>query len=146
MDFATLVPPPPHIYQGDLSDIDEADFKCNWLSWNRENWGTKWNAYDSKCGVEDDKAAIKFDTAWSVPYPILAAFANKFGIAFEHRYFDEGFNFWGIEIWQVIDGCCFRVSKRLSHADDRIPLCVELKGYAPDDSDDDELEEESTNE
>ena len=138
-DFRTLVPQPPHIYLGDLSSEHEKDFHCNWMSWNRENWGTKWNAYDQICGIESGKSFIKFDTAWSVPYPVLSAFANKFGIPFEHRYFDEGYNFWGIEEWKVENGLVSREMARKSHEDDKIPLCVELKGYDParDDEEDD---------
>ena len=138
-DFRTLVPQPPHIYQGNLSGEDEKDFPCNWLSWSRENWGTKWNAYDTTCGVENGKAFIKFDTAWSVPYPVLSAFANKFGIPFEHRYFDEDHNFWGVEEWKGEDGRVSRAKVRKSHEDDKTPLCVELKGYDPTrDEEDDE--------
>lgn len=136
-DFDTLVPRPPHMYNGDLSGEDEQDFKCNWSSWQRENWGTKWNAYDCACKVEDGKAIITFDTAWSVPYPVMAAFANKFGIPFEHRYFDEGSNFWGIEEWSAERGSCIsRTKKRRDHEEDYVPLCVELKGYDPNRDDD----------
>lgn len=130
-DFNTLVPQPLHMYRGDLSGEDDQDFKCNWSTWNRENWGTKWNAYDCACKVEDGKAIITFDTAWSVPYPVMAAFANKFSISFEHRYYDEGGNFWGVEEWGTERGCPSRTKKRRDHEEDYIPLCVELKGYDP---------------
>lgn len=138
-DFKTLVPMPPHIYLGNLSAEDEKDFPCNWMSWSRENWGTKWNAYSCSCGANSEGAFIEFDTAWNAPYPIMAAFANRFKIAFEHRYFDEGHNFWGIENWSKADGeggLICRTSKRRSHADDKKPLCIELKGYDPDADDD----------
>src|SRR5690606_37803499 len=94
-DFDMLIPRPLRMYRGNLSCEEENDFKCNWSSWQRENWGTKWNAYQCSCMVDGGKAIIKFDTAWSIPYPVIAAFANRFGISFEHRYFDEGHNFWG---------------------------------------------------
>ncbi len=136
-DFDTLVPRPPHMYRGDLSGEDDQDFKCNWSSWQHDNWGTKWNAYDCACSVEDGKAVIIFDTAWSVPYPVMSAFANKFGIPFEHRYFDEGGNFWGIEEWGTERGNCVRrTKKRRDHEDDYVQLCVELKGYDPSQDDD----------
>jgi hypothetical protein len=135
-DFNILVPMPPHVYMGDLSAEDDVDFPINWMTWSRENWGTKWNCYDQTNGIEDGKAFIKFDTAWSAPYPVIAAFANKFAIPFEHRYFDEGHNFWGVEKWgkrncdhdsQIIA----RIERRKSKQDDMIALCVELKGYDP---------------
>lgn len=133
--FEILVPPPPHLYYGDTTSEDEQDFKCNWYSWNRENWGTKWGAYSSTCGIEDAVAFIKFDTAWSVPYPILSAFNNRFKMPFEHRYYDEGANFWGIEMWgekSYSEGLIQRVAKYRNRPEDRVSLCVELKGYDPD--------------
>jgi hypothetical protein len=131
IDFEALIPVPLHIYRGNLSSEEEKDFPDNWLSWSRKNWGTKCNAYFGSCGVEDGKAFIKFDTAWSVPYPVISAFANKFNAPFEHRYFDEGFNFWGIENWSCLNGLVFRAATRKSNPDDERPLCIELKGYDP---------------
>lgn len=98
-NFETLVPPPPNLYRGNLSSSDEKDFPVNWLSWSRENWGTKCNAYKCSHGVEGETAFINFQTAWNPPYPVMAAFCNRFNIPFEHRYFDEGENFWGIDTW-----------------------------------------------
>jgi len=66
LDFNTLIPVPLYIYQGELE-------------WNCKHWGTKWNAYDSICSIHGDKAYICFNTAWSIPRPIIIAFANKFG-------------------------------------------------------------------
>lgn len=40
----------------------------------RDLWGTKWNAYDVVCRGY----GTFFDTAWSTPYPIFEALANKF--------------------------------------------------------------------
>lgn len=137
-DFNTLIPGPPHIYHGNLSAEDHQDFPLNWNTWNNANWGTKWNAYVSTCHVDGHNAIILFDTAWSVPYPVLAAFANKFGIPFEHRYFDEGHNFWGIEEWINERGVTYRNVKRASCAEDKNALCIELKGYDPDAEEDSE--------
>lgn len=129
--FEALIPPPPHMYHGDLGAEDDKDFACNWSTWNRANWGTKWGAYQSTCGLTDDGMAfIKFQTAWSVPYPIIAAFCNRFQMPFEHRYFDEAPNFWGIEKWgRDRDGEVFhRLSKRADNPDDKSPLSIELTG------------------
>ena len=57
-DFSTLVPQPPQMYGSDLSSEDDQDFKCNWNIWNRENWGTKWNACDCACAIDGSKAII----------------------------------------------------------------------------------------
>lgn len=138
-DFEILVPRHPNIYEGDLSAEDEKDFPINWRSWNIENWGTKWNCYDQSCGVENGKAFIKFDTAWSIPYPVIAAFANKFNTPFDHRYYDEGHNFWGIETWgaDAHNSTTHRISKRKNNPEDDKALCIELKGYDPDADDED---------
>lgn len=136
-DFNMLVPKPPHMYHGDLGSEDAKDFKCNWMSWQIENWGTKWNAYAQTCGIEDGKAFIKFDTAWSVPYPVMAAFANRFNVPFEHRYFDESSIFWGVETWGGSD-LVSRTKTQKSAEEDRGPLCVELTGYDPARDEDDE--------
>ena len=133
-DFNLLVPYPAHMYHGSISSEDEKDFPCNWNSWQRENWGTKWNSYDCKHGIENGKAFIKFDTAWSIPYPVLSAFANKFKVPFEHRYYSDGGNFWGVERWgydEFEKEVFMRITKRKSDKADEIPLCVELKGDDP---------------
>jgi hypothetical protein len=130
-DFNTLVPQPPNMYHGDLSSEDDKDFKVNWSNWNRENWGTKWGAYQCSHGIENDRAFVKFDTAWSPPYPVMAAFCNRFQIPFEHRYFDEGENFWGIDTWGPSrwgDHAIQRLEKRYNKKEDHDALAAELKG------------------
>lgn len=130
-DFEKLIPSPPQMYHGNLSAQDDQDFPCNWNTWSRENWGTKWNAYEGSAKVEGDKAVLQFDTAWSIPYPVLAAFCNRFQIPFEHRYFDEGSNFWGIERWTVDKWSGDRVvrtEKLWKRDEDYKPLALELKG------------------
>lgn len=60
----------------------------DWYNWCIENWGTKWNA--SEVYVEND--VISFQTAWSVPDPILEAFAyicDEHNVTFEGEYADE---------------------------------------------------------
>lgn len=70
----------------------------NWYDWCRANWGTKWNAYDVTLkrhglalGSSTEKATLSFDTAWSVPEPVLAAIAAKYPqIEFSGWATDEG--------------------------------------------------------
>jgi len=67
----------------------------DWHSWSTDNWGTKWNAYDQTEEIEMDTievkspykesnsytlhtAKIKFDTAWSTPFPVMEKLAKKF--------------------------------------------------------------------
>jgi hypothetical protein len=145
--FEELVPCPPHMYRGDLGADDERDFRCNWSTWSRENWGTKWDAYDSSLTVDGDRAELKFDTAWSTPRPIIVAFANRYRCRFTLKSYDEGHNFWLIEEWgtQVMWGPqsdrapARRMSKRESLKEDQRSLCIELKGYDPNDPEDDDI-------
>ena len=44
----------------------------NWYDWCVENWGTKWNSYDSEFIDEDeDRLEYSFNTAWAPPEPII---------------------------------------------------------------------------
>ena len=78
IDFAVIIPPPDNLFTGNLSTEDRK--RCvqegipNWYDWQCENWGTKWNAYDQS--IEDQgygSFEIRFDTAWSPPFPIIEA-------------------------------------------------------------------------
>lgn len=47
------------------------------MDFNREAWGTKWNAYDQDVSKLED-GMISFDTAWSHPIDVLKALSLKF--------------------------------------------------------------------
>ncbi len=43
-----------------------------WYEWANEHWGAKWNAYEeSKMECTDSVRALSFQTAWSMPLPIV---------------------------------------------------------------------------
>ncbi len=90
VDFSILVPVPLNIWQGSVGKQHDV-FKANALDWARQNWGTKWNAY---AHVQPERAAdsltLRFQTAWSPPYPWLAAMLNKLALPFYHNWLDEG--------------------------------------------------------
>lgn len=133
LDFNLLIPQPLHLYKAGLSMEDEKDFPCNWYTWNVENWGTKWNAKRGQTGtMPDGRMFIEFDTAWSVPYPIIAALANRFRAEFEHWYIDEFENFWGIEVWGLRDDCPGRLTKRRDDPGDCGMLAEALQGRRRD--------------
>jgi hypothetical protein len=46
--------------------------------WNRENWGTKWNARDIAYSTKDPEHVIQFATAWDAPVPVFEALAKRF--------------------------------------------------------------------
>ena len=43
----------------------------NWYDWSVENWGTKWNAVDSKVFQDNHILRYSFDTAWDAPREIV---------------------------------------------------------------------------
>ena len=122
IDFQKIVPFPVTMYRGDLSDGDSKDFPINWLSWGRENWGTKWNAYSGTVETTGDCHVLTFDTAWAPPFPVLAAFANIYQTPFEHRYAGEGEMIWGVDVWgkcEPSDNFIYRVSSRRNKKEDK---------------------------
>lgn len=97
IDFGVLVPKPLNIWDGSTGSNHEKKFKRIGLDWARDNWGTKWNAYGQDQGGKyqsiaqtDDTLTLTFQTAWSAPYPWLAALFNFFKLPFDHNWFDEG--------------------------------------------------------
>ena len=91
VDFQILVPMPVNMWWGSVGARHEVAFKRTALDWRRENWGTKWNAYEQR-PIERVGGAliIRFDTAWTPPYPWLAAIFNTFKISFDHNWLSEG--------------------------------------------------------
>jgi hypothetical protein len=93
-DFEKLIPIPLYVYRGDLKRSNDPlvniEYRDNWYSWQSNNWGTKWNAYDAEVSVVDGLAVVSFTTAWEPPVPVIIAFANLLKIKFAHRYWVEG--------------------------------------------------------
>ena len=72
----------------DILGLDDGDFEqfvqmlrnkrlCGFLhdmDFNREAWGTKWNAYEQIVDLEE--GYLLFDTAWSCPQPLLTALSK----------------------------------------------------------------------
>lgn len=97
VDFGILVPKPLNLWDGSADQNHEKKFKRIGLDWARENWGTKWNAYGHDEGGKyqsiactDDTVTVTFQTAWSPPYPWIAALFNFFKLPIEHNWFGEG--------------------------------------------------------
>jgi len=61
-----------------------------WYDWANENWGTKWNAYESNRIAPDH---LSFQTAWSVPSKMLMAIHERLeeGEVLFVKYADEDF-------------------------------------------------------
>jgi len=82
-DFNHFIPQPDNLFQGSVGrdkkeELDNLGIP-NWYDWNRENWGTKWNASchsrDIYYSVEGDYdiSGVRYGlaTAWVDPRPIL---------------------------------------------------------------------------
>lgn len=94
-DFNMVIPQPANIETGDCSMEHAPGIIC-WRGWSISNWGTKWNAYDTKTEDHGDgTVTLQFDTAWSHPFPVLEALSVKCsGHELEVAYADEdlGYN------------------------------------------------------
>lgn len=80
--FNAIIPTPEDVYQGDIGENSPAN---NWLAFNTENWGTKWDACDGEVYYDH----VEFNTAWSSPEPVIKALAKKLNDAVICVYADE---------------------------------------------------------
>lgn len=93
-----------------------------WYEWNREHWGTKWNAYDIKVGEDE----ISFETAWKFPEPVMRAIVKALpGLDFMWRYADEDYGS-NLGVWNCVDGV-LAFSK--PNADNLEEWAMRLHGY-----------------
>lgn len=98
-DFNLLIPQPKNIFNGNLGEKERQMCKEEgrpvWYDWNRENWGTKWNAYGTEIlENDDDTLEIKFQTAWNIPKPIIDKIFEVFkDFSIKYIAVDEGYYF-----------------------------------------------------
>lgn len=95
-DFSKIIPPPDNIINKGMSqaEIDEYEKQGipTWYYWNRENWGTKWNAHATE---RESINTFTFETAWSSVPKIVAEMSRQFPeVSIEYLYADEdtGYN------------------------------------------------------
>ncbi|MYA41609.1 MAG: hypothetical protein F4Z31_07650 [Gemmatimonadetes bacterium] len=74
----------------------------SWYEWAIDNWGTKWDACESRLitpfEVWEDEAefAVAFDTAWSPPEPFFNALQERFeNVRVGGFYREDGLQFAG---------------------------------------------------
>ena len=86
-DFNKVIPMPENIFKGALGTAERNRYgKNNWYDWSIENWGTKWNAYETH--IED--GTLYFWTAWEAPHPVIEALARKYpDVHIRHEWADE---------------------------------------------------------
>ena len=77
-----------------------ASEKDNWYNWRCANWNTKWNAdeqHNTFSEWENGSIFIDFNTAWSMPEPILLEVSKQHPkLYFEFRCYEESYAFWQI--------------------------------------------------
>ena len=103
IDFKKIVKPPnTKAYRNEYKENQREirDDPTYWRNWNVENWGTKWNGYDTIIDEEihytTDYQIILFQTAWSPAIPAIKALAIKYpDYIFGFEYVEYGMNYAG---------------------------------------------------
>jgi len=116
IDFNKIKPMPKDIFHWNLGSVERKIYgKNNWYDWSIDNWGTKWNAYESydDCDKEElnkwekfIECELFFFTAWSAPIPIYNKIYKKYiiwmnlDIDIEVEFADEDIwaNYWTLYI------------------------------------------------
>ena len=108
----------------------------SWYEMNIKTWGTKWNSYSCK----NKNGAYYFDTAWNSPTPVIEKMSlDNPNVTIIHSYFDEGWNFWGIDQWIAGQKQEIHInSGDLKEDEIGIELCKDLKDYNPTKDEDEE--------
>jgi hypothetical protein len=101
-DFNVLIPSPENSeldkipIEAELASVSWNNRPQDGLPWSIQNWGTKWNAY--AIVIDDICECVSFATAWSIPWPIWEALAQRFKdmksirMIIEYADEDEGSN------------------------------------------------------
>lgn len=72
----------------------------DWYEWRLDNWGTKWDIYETHCTrIDANTLSITFYTAWSPPIPVFDKLTDM-GYEINARYLDEGWMYVG----EYVDG------------------------------------------
>lgn len=119
--------------------FNRENYGCyDWYHWCCRYWGTKWNACEAEWSLDD--GMLVFQTAWSAPFPIIEALAQKYpDLEFTHRWADEDIGNNCGQMWYS-DGC----GSDLVVEDERA-FALDVWGYPEDYFDDeDDLDDYET--
>jgi hypothetical protein len=102
---------------------------ADWYDWAVQNWGTKWDAD----AVQQEECGYSFDTAWSPPFPVIAALAAKYSkLRFSLIFGEPGMYFGGQVAYQ--NGALI---EETIIPDDELPAFFEeMFGWEQDDEED----------
>lgn len=107
-------------YLGQVIAQNIADYGCaDWYDWRIHNWGTKWNACCSEIArTSDCECTINFDTAWSMPLPVIEVLVAQFPeLSFDGYYSDEDFGSNNHGHWNGAGGICDEIPDEMSRED-----------------------------
>ena len=62
----------------------------DWYKWHIDHWGTKWGAYDCYTKIGKTYILFVFNTAWTVPIPIIKRL-RILGYPIDVKYADEDY-------------------------------------------------------
>ncbi len=123
IDFNKIIPMPTHICQSIRSS------EPLWYYWSIENWGTKWNAYET---TRINENTFVFTTAWNGVIPIITKISKDFPkIKIFYKYSDEdtGYNCGSLEF---LNGEIVKDYQIQDDSDEAYDICFELKPYMKD--------------
>lgn len=105
-DFNTFFPYPEEFQREDDDASEKYKGKSqvfgeHGMNWRYENWGTKWNASETRTefvGLKKESKAhleISFETAWNPPLPIVVYIADTYSktipmVIFDYSIFELG--------------------------------------------------------
>jgi len=73
----------------------EEEIASGWYDWRLDNWGTKWDIYETHCNrIDANTLSMTFYTAWSPPIPVFDKLVDM-GFEVNARYLDEGWMYIG---------------------------------------------------
>jgi len=89
----TLIPMDEKLLE--ISGISDKYEVQGWYEWRLENWGTKWDVYETQCTrINANTLQLYFYTAWSPPIPVFDKLVDM-GFEVNARYLDEGWGYIG---------------------------------------------------
>lgn len=108
-----------------------------WYEWCCRHWGTKWNACEADWSLDD--GMLVFQTAWSAPFPVIEALAQKYpDLEFTHRWADEDIGNNCGQMWYS-EGTGSDID-----VEDERAFAMDIWGYTEDDFDDEDEEYETS--
>lgn len=104
----------------------------DWYDWDIKHWGTKWDCYEVKATCAEKAVYLEFQTAWSTPYPIYQALAEKYkDLTISVEYADEDL---GSNCGRLV----FRNGKNEVEQEGDYPFACYVWGYPADEYDDED--------